>query len=165
MNYVGRTVRALRQRDIEAARCDAGGHKTGGYAWVKEGTRGTVIAQSESNKSITVVYTQPDGSFARFNHSLSYEGKNWEFMDDNAQQYHDMIIQSERSYALYRAQSTEVIDGYVPQVVYAEEIVWQGDPVAKTDESGEDIPKGDQSTAALKAAEAKIKEVVKKQFA
>lgn len=66
---------------------------------------------------------------------------------------------------LYKPTSAEVIDGVVPQVKYNAVIVWQGEPVSTTDDDGKDLDLVAQHDNAVKVAEKKVHEVVKKQFA
>lgn len=162
MSDVGRQVEFIRSSDAAGYECRKDGTRIGySRPSITKGMKG-VVNQSYDD-AIQVVYETGKDRYARYTHSRIYENKSYRFIDEPTTA--SMTIESERSYALYRAQSTEVIEGYVPQVVYSEEIVWQGDPVAKTDDAGEALSKGEQSTAALKAAEDKIREVVKKQFA
>jgi hypothetical protein len=170
---VGRRVRFIRKETMTAYATTDDGARIGGTRTLKKGYEGRVINVTPGGTTVTVVYELPSSAeelrlYAIYKHNSSYEGRSWEYISEPdhplQSDYHAMTIESERSYALYVASSSEDIKGYVPQVRYREDIVWQGEPVSTTDADGNDLSKSEQSQAALKAAEAKITEVVKAQF-
>lgn len=127
--------------------------------------------------TVTYVYQHQDRFDVSYSgepycHVFSRERKTWRLLRcDHRQKValsHEnpqMIIQSEGVMELYRAQSTETIEGVVPQVKYGETIVWQGPPVPSTfEDDGKDAPLDAQHNEALKAANKRITEVVKRQF-
>jgi len=168
VSTVGKAVRKIGGDHHDAYRCQVNGEliRVNGrrFGNVSQGWEGTVISEEDNGSIRVVVYADPGnpGQFYRIRHQRRYENSSYEFIDKPTTA--SMTIEHERSYALYVAASSEDIKGFVPQVRYREEIVWQGEPVPTTDDSGEAIGKSEQSTNALKAAEAKIQEVVKKQF-
>ena len=162
---VGRQVTKI--KTSPASYCDATGYRYRSGAKVKDGEIGIVVYADTYDSYIRVVYPpDPDSMYPtdhrRIEHKLSNEFDTWQWRESPT---YTMTIENERSYALYVASSSEDIKGYVPQVRYRDEIVWQGDPVPATDDSGEKISKEEQSKKAIETAEAKIDEVVKKQFA
>lgn len=98
-------------------------------------------------------------------HDPRYKGDTWDIASDQRPGTITISVEQQRILDMFVSSSTEVIEGVVPQIKYGDDIIWQGTPVATTDDDGHDLAKGQQHDAALKAAQAKTKEVVKGLFA
>lgn len=167
MSTVGKAVRKTRKPHYDALRCDALGNDLSGrlqYADVQVGWEGTVVAEREDGRVRVTVYVDPNHPlhYYRVNHKRSYENNTYEFRNHSTSQ--QLIIEHPKEMDLFVTTTTEVIEGVVGQVKYGDTIVWQSDPAPTTDDSG-DVSLTKQHEAAAKAAQDKVKEVVKKQFA
>lgn len=150
--------------------CDSTGKDIGDSSFrrravaVPIGATGTYIERTGGQ--YLVVYMLGDGSYARVRHADHKYGQTWirSIERTGSSSSGTFTIVNEGITELFKAQSTEVINGVVPQVKYGESIVWQGDPVASTDNDGKTLSLTEQHDDAIKVAADKITEVVKKQF-